>query len=120
MEHEVRRALEAGGCPESALPRVFVGYNGNIEVLHCLLSREEWRPGDERWHISISTSTRVPVWGEIAETCHELRPGVPFVLGVPPRSLWMNVHPYVLHMWETKDDAMLEQWRLNAIGDRPS
>jgi hypothetical protein len=80
-------------------------------VLHVLVSREEWRPGDERWHISISGPGRVPTWSEIAETCHELRPGVPFVLGVPPRSMWMNVHKDVLHALETKDDAMLEQWR---------
>jgi hypothetical protein len=119
-EHEVHALFKARGFADSALPRVFFGYVGVNEAIHALVSREEWRPGDERWHISISGPGRVPAWSEIAETCHELRPGVPFVLGVPPRSMWMNLHKDVLHALETKDEAMIEQWRLNAKGDTPT
>jgi hypothetical protein len=36
---------------------------------------------------------------------------VPFVVGVPPRSWWMNVHPDVLHLVETRDQALIESWR---------
>lgn len=119
-ERKVRKVMADMGMVESALPRVFYGFSGGVEVLHALLSREEWRPGDKRWHISISGPGRVPTWSEIAETCHSLRPGVPFVLGVPPRSMWMNLHDDVLHATETKDDAMLEQWRVNARRDTPT
>jgi hypothetical protein len=119
-ERKVHKLFDRAGFPESSKPRVFYGFQGQVEVLHVLLSREEWRPGDERWHLSISGPGRVPVWGEIAEACHELRPGVPFVLGVPPRSMWMNLHEDVLHAWQTKDDAMLEQWKVNARKDRPT
>jgi hypothetical protein len=119
-EYLLQKTFKAQGFPESAIPRVFFGFEGGVEVLHALVSREEWRPGDERWHISFSGPDRVPTWNEIAEGCHELRPGVPFVLGVPPRSMWMNVHKDVLHAWESKDDAMIEQWKINARGDRPT
>jgi hypothetical protein len=120
MERQVHQLFKDHGLPELAWPRVFTGFDRDVEMLHVLVSREEWRPGDERWHISISGHNRVPIWSEIAETCHELRPGIPFVLGVPPRSMWMNVHEFTLHMWQTKDDAMLEQWKANARRDRPT
>ena len=42
------------------------------------------------------------------------------MIGIPPRSFWMNVHPHVLHMVETKDEAMIENWRHNAQGHRPT
>jgi hypothetical protein len=51
---------------------------------------------------------------------HALRPGVPFVLGIPPRSWWMNIHPHVLHAWETRDWLLIDQWRANRRGDAPS
>lgn len=73
-----------------------------------------------RWHISLRGPGRVPTWEELVDVAHQLRPGVPFVLAVPPRSLWMNVHPHVLHLWETADEPLLEEWRVNARGDAPT
>jgi hypothetical protein len=109
------------GAPVESVPRVHYGYElSGRHVLKGLLSREEWELGDERWHLSVSAEERVPTWDEMAAACHALRPGVPFVLGVPPRSWWLNIHPYVLHAWETKDRAMLAQWRANAKGHTPS
>ena len=43
-----------------------------------------------------------------------VRPGVHFVIMVPPKSWWMNVHPYTLHLWETADQALIEEARTNA------
>lgn len=120
-EHEAQiRSRPHAGISESALPKVFYGYVRDREVIHALISREEWTPGDERWHISMSGPGRVPTWNEVAETIHALRPGVPFVMGVPPRSQWMNVHKDVLHAWESKDEGMIAQWRAEGRGDRPS
>ena len=105
-----------------------VGYRHRQRRLTAILTREQW-PGDpegiKRWHISLrygehSKDGRVPTWDEIVNTCHELRPGVPFVMGVPPRNLWLNVHPDVLHAWETKDEALLTQWKINATGQTPT
>ena len=73
-----------------------------------------------RWHLSLQGPGRVPTWRELAAAAHELRPGVGFVASVPPKSLWMNVHPHVLHLWECGDPALIEEWKVNARGDRPT
>jgi hypothetical protein len=83
---------------------------------------------DFRWHLSLKVrvvpftdaGTRIPKWDELARACHELRPGVPFALGVPPRSMWMNVHEHVLHAWELADDALIDHWRRQGRGDQPT
>lgn len=106
--------------PEAAIPKVYYGYEGDEEVLHALISREEIAIGDWRWHISVSAEGRVPAWEELAASGHELRPGVPFVVGVPPKSWWINVHPHVLHLYESKDQPLLDQWRSERRGDRPT
>jgi hypothetical protein len=76
--------------------------------------------GDRRWHISVSHKSRVPTWEEMVRTAHDLRPGVVFVIGVPPRSMWMNVHPNVLHLWEVRDRNLIAQWRFEGRGDAPT
>lgn len=120
-EQAVRDEYIRMAGPVDQAPKVFYGYDlTGREVLHVLLSRETWAPGDDRWHISISGPGRVPTWEEISQACHEVRPGVPFAMGVPPKSWWMNVHPDVLHAWELKDEGMLAQWRANAKGHDPS
>lgn len=88
--------------------------------VRALVGRERWTDGTARWHISVSTETRVPTWAELSTAAHELRPGVPFCMGVPPKSWWVNIHPNVLHLWETNDPGLLEEWRQNARGDTPS
>lgn len=89
-------------------------------LLAALVSRDEITPGDERWHISVQHRDRVPAWNELAAAGHELRPGVVFAIGVPPRSWWINVHEHVLHLWELRDAAFVEQWKLERQGHTPS
>lgn len=123
FEHEaqVRALYERNEMPLGSVPHTFVGRDGaGNERLRAFVSREEWTPGDTRWHVSITTQTRVPSWDEIANALHELRPGVPFVLGVPPRSWWMNVHENCLHAWETKDQGLIDQWRAERQGHTPT
>jgi hypothetical protein len=118
-EHEaaVRRLWESRGAGEFT-PKVFYGYDlTGREVLHALVGREPVAPGDDRWHISLSAAGRVPTWDELANAAHELRPGVAFVAGVPPRSWWINIHEHVLHLWETTDANLLAQWRSERRGD---
>lgn len=88
--------------------------------VRALVGREVWRDGSTRWHISASCEDRVPNWEELVAAAHDLRPGVPFCMGVPPRSWWLNVHPHVLHLWETRDAGLVEQWRDNAQGHTPT
>jgi hypothetical protein len=89
--------------------------------LTALVGREDLGDGD-RWHISIrygdpDANGRIPTWEELVAAAHELRPGVPFAIGIPPRSWWINVHPHVLHLYEIHDDALVAQWRAEARGD---
>jgi hypothetical protein len=108
------RALWTKHSPDVEPPRWYQHPNG----LTAAMGREPYGHGndDVRWHISVrygdpGINGRVPTWEEIVQTAHELRPGVPFVVGVPPRSWWMNVHPDVLHLVETRDQALIESWR---------
>jgi len=67
------------------------------QEFHVLTSRDEIEPGDIRWHLSISGQRNVPPWDVMVAIAHAARPGVCFVIGVPPRSWWMNCHENVLH-----------------------
>lgn len=90
-------------------------------LLQAVVSRDLLPPEEQpRWHISLAHKDRIPVWEELAACAHELRPGVPFALGVPPRSWWINVHPHVLHLWELRDWPLIEQWKAERRGDRPT
>jgi hypothetical protein len=104
---------------------------------HPVMSPEHWRRGllaaivsrdpisqngksDLRWHISLQHRDRVPTWEELSRAAHELRPGVVFAAGVPPRSWWINIHPHVLHLWEIHDDNLAAQWRFERMGHEPT
>jgi hypothetical protein len=86
----------------------------------AIVSRDELVPGDDRWHLSISGENDVPPWSVIATIGHDLRPGVPMALGVPPRSWWINVHPHTLHLWELNDENLIDQWRAERRGQTPT
>jgi hypothetical protein len=96
--------------------------------LTAFVGREPYGPYDDpdvRWHISVrygdpGINGRVPTWEELVQTAHELRPGVVFVVGIPPRSWWMNVHPDVLHLIETRDEALIQSYRDNAMAATPT
>jgi hypothetical protein len=75
---------------------------------------------DPRWHLSIAGEHAVPDWETLVSIAHQLRPGVCFVVGVPPRSWWINVHPHCLHLWETRDPNLEAQWRSERRGHTPS
>lgn len=105
------------------VPRAFQHNDGRT----ALVNREPYGHADDdwRWHISVRSGDpgvdgRVCTWEELVDTAHALRPGVPFVIGIPPRSWWMNHHPDVLHLVETRDEHLVETWRINAAGDRPT
>ena len=118
-EPSTHEAMRNAGWPEWApLPQVYkgAGFQAFIGREHC----GGLPTSPLRWHISLRGPDRIPTWAELVEIAHQLRPGVPFVVAVPPRSLWMNVHPHVLHVWETADEALLEEWRVNARGEVPT
>lgn len=75
---------------------------------------------DPRWHISVAGQSDVPRWRDLVVIGHEVRPGVVFVVGVPPQSWWMSIHPHCLHLWEVKDANLCEQWLSERMGVDPS
>jgi hypothetical protein len=109
--------------PDVEVPRLYTDPAGLVAII----GREPYGHGDDdiRWHISVRFGDpghdgRLPTWGELVRTAHELRPGVVFVIGIPPRSWWMNVHPHVLHLIETRDEPLIQSFRDNAAAMVPS
>ncbi len=84
------------------------------------LSHGMTREPDWRWHISIAGEHDVPRWAHLVAIAHKLRPGVVFVVGVPPESHWMNIAEHCLHCWQLEDKALADQWRAERQGHRPS
>jgi hypothetical protein len=117
-EERTRDTLRKAGMAEADLPTAHVEPDAQ---LYALVARETWEGESEpRWHISIQRRGRIPSWSEVARAAHELRPGVGFVVSIPPKSLWMNLHPHVLHLQEVRDPGLVAQWRANARGDQPT
>lgn len=107
--------------PDLEAPKVYASPNG----LTAIMCREPVADDDLRWHISVrygdpGVNGRIPTWDELVNTAHELRPGVPFVIGIPPRSWWINVHPHVLHLYETRDEALVATWREERMAHQPT
>ena len=97
-----------------------LGLRGDDVEYRAVVSRDEIGVADERWHLSISGQDDVPPWRVMATIGHDLRPGVPMAMGLPPRSWWINVHPHTLHMWELHDENLIAQWRAERSGHTPT
>jgi hypothetical protein len=117
-------ALWRENSPDVAVPVAYMHPNGLV----AFVGREPYGPYDDpdvRWHISVrygdpGANGRTPTWDELVQAAHELRPGVCFVIGIPPRSWWMNHHPHVLHLCETRDEPLIQSFRENATGQVPT
>lgn len=77
---------------------------------------------DFRWHISVSRQDgEVPTWDDMASIVHRLKGNMPFVIGIPPRDLWMSVPGVeVLHAVQTRDENLIARWTEEAVGRRAS
>lgn len=55
----------------------------------------------EGWeHVSVSTATRCPTWAEMCFVKEMFWDEEDAVMQLhPPRSRWVNNHPYCLHLW---------------------
>jgi len=57
-----------------------------------------------RWHMSISATSRYPVWDEIREAWYALKPSecanVTMAMMLPPESEYVNIHPNCFHLHE--------------------
>jgi len=104
-------AVVSKGYTEIAAPEIVVGgirkvvYNkaymkGDLRIW---LSREIY-PEGLRWHMSISTAKRYPVWDEIRDAWYALKPAdardVTMAMLLPPEREYVNVHPNCFHLHE--------------------
>lgn len=113
------------GSPLNQMPNKPRVFEARVEYrdYSVILSRDDIggnRVPDERWHLSVAGADDVPQWAHLVAIGHKLRPGVCFVVGVPPESWWMNIHPGCLHLWEVKDLHLTDQWRFEAQGHKPT
>jgi len=58
-------------------------------------------------HVSISTPRRCPNWQEMCFIKDWFWDAEEIVMQLhPPRSRWINTHPYCLHLWRPTNDAI--------------
>jgi hypothetical protein len=60
------------------------------------------REGDgRRWlHLSVSRASRLPSWADLTDARDAFLPPDRYAYQVfPPRPLWVNLNPNVLHLW---------------------
>jgi hypothetical protein len=66
-----------------------------------------------RWvHLSFSRGDRVPDWEELKAVKSRFLGDETLAVQVfPPKSQWVNVHPYCLHLWHCVDGDPLPDFR---------
>lgn len=111
-----RLALEQGGSRDVKILAAKIGPC----VYNVIRSRDCVGLSDFRWHVSVSGQKSLPPWGDMVAISHALFPDLCFVIGVPPKAWWINVHPYCLHLWELQDRALLSQWQFESLGQEPT
>ena len=76
--------------------------------LRIWISRELYQGSWLRWHMSISTATRYPVWDEIRDAWYSLAPpeckNVTMGMLLPPQGEYVNLHPNCFHLHEVEGE----------------
>ena len=63
--------------------------------------------GDGWEHVSVSRQKRTPTWAEMDQVKRLLWDDEEAVMQLhPPRSMWVNHHPYCLHLWRPVEAAI--------------
>lgn len=67
----------------------------------------EWHGARDRWHLSISNSSRYPTWKEVLEVREALLPeDVNFAMLLPAKERVAGIHRFCLHLWEVEADLL--------------
>ncbi|MCZ6617036.1 MAG: hypothetical protein O7E57_02800 [Gammaproteobacteria bacterium] len=84
-------------CCEWHLPVGIYDHQGAFQLGHL---RVVCSAGEGWEHVSVSTETRCPTWGEMCKIKRIFRDAEDCVIDYhPPESTYVNYHPYFLHMW---------------------
>lgn len=63
-------------------------------------------------HVSLSREDRLPSWDDVREVREAFIPDELVALSVlPPSAEYVNVHPYVLHLWACCDGRVTPDFR---------
>lgn len=112
------RTLDLDGPPRRYRAR-FEGEDYSVIVTRDNIGRVG--APDYRWHVSVAGERSTPAWRAFVAIVQEVRPGVMFCVPMPPRSHWLNLNENVMHVHETKDAALTDQWKAEGgIGGGPS
>jgi hypothetical protein len=61
------------------------------------------------WHLSIFAAHRYPTWDEVAKARYALIPDdVTMGMLLPPKAMYVSLHPTMLHLWEVKTKGSAE------------
>jgi hypothetical protein len=103
------RVLPAGWQP---IPEMAGGFINRQRKLGAMFSVEREADG-KRWvHVSVSHRDRVPTWDELRSVKDWLLGRDTLVVQVlPPEAEYVNVHPYVLHLWHCLDGRPVPDFR---------
>lgn len=75
-----------------------------VSAQTVIMSVEDRSPGGLWWHVSTAFPNRLPTWREVIEVKELfMGPGVVALHLIPPRSSWINHHPFCLHIWVRLD-----------------
>ncbi len=97
--------IKAGMPPTSECLEVYVS-NTDLSVIKT-------RDGG-RWHLSIAHPYRYPSWNEIHEARYRFLPPDMYVAMIlPPRELYVNLHPNAFHLWEVIEQSLI--WYANQM-----
>ena len=63
-------------------------------------------------HISLSHPSRLPTWEEVKEVREKVGdPKKFYVMVLPPKEYYVNLHPYCFHLWEVTSEKETNIWR---------
>ena len=96
---------EVGSSPEDGANGAFI-MQGPCGAPLKIIASSGHHPEAHGWeHVSVSAPTRCPNWPEmcfVKDLFWDEEEGV--VQFHPPKSRYVNHHPYTLHLWRRRDD----------------
>lgn len=95
---------------KSETTRCYRSRNGLAVIVSCC----RYEDGKNWVHLSVSRKKSYPTWEEFVQV-KELFLGreSKAIQVLPPRSEWVNDHPYCLHLWQCLDENLIPDFRID-------
>lgn len=94
------RELELGGQLRAAGHRAF---RRSLDGLRVIAGREEHDVQGGVLHVSVSLPDRLPSWEQLKDAKEAFMGDVWAYQVLAPAKHYLNMHPYVLHLWARAD-----------------